>query len=42
MGTLLQGTPSLRELKIHYYQLLIQYHSHSDSYLEVCRCYKAI
>ena len=38
----MQGTPPLRDLKIQYYELLIQYHSHQDSYLEICRCYKAI
>lgn len=38
----LQGTPSLRDLKLLYYELLIKYHSHHDSYLEVCRCYKAV
>lgn len=41
-GGVVQGTPSLRDLKIQYYRLLIRYHSHQDSYLEVCRCYKAI
>lgn len=38
----MQGTPSLRNLKIQYYELLIKYHSQHDSYLEICRCYKAI
>lgn len=34
--------PSLLELKRIYYELMIQYHSHSNDYLEICRCYKAI
>lgn len=39
---LLQGIPSLVELKLRYYELMIQYHQHYHSYLEICRCYKAI
>ena len=42
VGCRRQGTPSLRELKLQYYQLLIRYHAHSDAYLEVCRCYRAL
>ena len=38
----LQDTPSLEELKLKYYQLLIRYHSHNNSYIDICRCYKAI
>ncbi|KAL3524649.1 hypothetical protein ACH5RR_013021, partial [Cinchona calisaya] len=34
--------PSLLELKHIYYELMIQYHSHTNDYLEICRCYKAI
>ncbi|KAL3818823.1 hypothetical protein ACJIZ3_004728 [Penstemon smallii] len=34
--------PSLLELKRIYYQLMIRYHSHSNDYLEICRCYKSI
>ncbi|XP_027178753.1 26S proteasome non-ATPase regulatory subunit 12 homolog A-like [Coffea eugenioides] len=34
--------PSLLELKRIYYELMIRYHSHSNDYLEICRCYKAI
>ncbi|KAG5611891.1 hypothetical protein MTR67_019756 [Solanum verrucosum] len=34
--------PSLPELKQIYYQLMIRYYSHSNDYLEICRCYKAI
>ncbi|KAK9826909.1 hypothetical protein WJX81_008396 [Elliptochloris bilobata] len=36
------GTPTLEELKLRYYELLIRYHEHQDAYLEICRCYKAI
>lgn len=36
------GTPSLPELKIMYYLLMIRYHSHHNSYLEICRCYQSI
>ena len=39
---LLQDTPSLENLKLKYYQLLIRYHSHNNSYIDICRCYKAI
>ncbi|GFQ02660.1 26S proteasome non-ATPase regulatory subunit 12 homolog a [Phtheirospermum japonicum] len=34
--------PSLSELKKIYYQLMIRYNSHSNDYLEICRCYKSI
>ncbi|GKV25230.1 hypothetical protein SLEP1_g34698 [Rubroshorea leprosula] len=34
--------PSLLELKRTYYELMIRYYSHSNDYLEICRCYKAI
>ncbi|KAL7223412.1 hypothetical protein ACSBR1_024961 [Camellia fascicularis] len=34
--------PSLLELKQIYYELMIRYYSHSNDYLEICRCYKAI
>ncbi|GAV88711.1 PCI domain-containing protein [Cephalotus follicularis] len=34
--------PSLLELKRIYYELMIRYYSHSNDYLEICRCYKAI
>lgn len=37
-----EDTPSLEELKLKYYQLLIRYHSHNNSYIDICRCYKAI
>jgi hypothetical protein len=32
--------PSLPELKVKYYELMIQYHMHSNNYLEVCRAYR--
>ena len=38
----MQDTPSLEELKLKYYQLSIRYHSHNNSYIDICRCYKAI
>ncbi|GLT41296.1 hypothetical protein SLA2020_153710 [Shorea laevis] len=34
--------PSLLELKRTYYELMVRYYSHSNDYLEICRCYKAI
>ncbi|XP_057492857.1 26S proteasome non-ATPase regulatory subunit 12 homolog A-like isoform X1 [Actinidia eriantha] len=34
--------PSLLELKQIYYELMIRYYSHSNDYLEICRCYKSI
>ncbi|PSS21550.1 26S proteasome non-ATPase regulatory subunit 12 A like, partial [Actinidia chinensis var. chinensis] len=34
--------PSLLELKRIYYELMIRYYLHSNDYLEICRCYKAI
>lgn len=37
-----KGTPSLEELKIQYYSLMIRYHLHEKDYLEVCRSYRAI
>jgi 26S proteasome regulatory subunit N5 len=37
-----KGTPSLEELKIQYYTLMIQYHLHEKNFLEVCRSYRAI
>lgn len=38
----MQGIPSLGELKLRYYELMITYHQHYHNYLEICRCYKAI
>ena len=37
-----KGTPSLEELKIKYYSLMIQYHLHEKNFVEVCRSYRAI
>lgn len=37
-----EGVPGLPELKIKYYELMIEYHMHHNSYLEVCRCYRAL
>eukprot|EP00879_Flechtneria_rotunda_P000771 GHRR01000892.1.p1 GENE.GHRR01000892.1~~GHRR01000892.1.p1 ORF type:complete len:495 (+),score=198.91 GHRR01000892.1:353-1837(+) len=37
-----EGIPSIGELKLRYYELMIQYHQHYHNYLEICRCYKAI
>jgi 26S proteasome regulatory subunit N5 len=37
-----QDTPSLAELKLLYYSLLIRYHEHANAYVDICRCYKAI
>mmetsp|Transcript_13252 Transcript_13252/g.41929 ORF Transcript_13252/g.41929 Transcript_13252/m.41929 type:complete len:490 (-) Transcript_13252:246-1715(-) len=37
-----EGTPSLGELKIKYFELMIRYHSHHNDYLEICRCYQSI
>ena len=38
----LQGIPTLPELKLRYYELMITYYKHYHNYLEICRCYKAI
>lgn len=37
-----QGIPTLPELKLRYYELMIVYYQHYHNYLEICRCYKAI
>eukprot|EP01026_Neomeris_dumetosa_P028417 TRINITY_DN23006_c0_g1_i10.p1 TRINITY_DN23006_c0_g1~~TRINITY_DN23006_c0_g1_i10.p1 ORF type:complete len:490 (-),score=70.27 TRINITY_DN23006_c0_g1_i10:215-1684(-) len=38
-----QGIPNLAELKVQYYQLMIQFHrEHEDHYLDICRCYRAL
>ncbi|CAM8919449.1 unnamed protein product [Rhodiola kirilowii] len=34
--------PSLPELKKILLRMMIRYYSHSDEYLEICRCYKSI
>jgi hypothetical protein len=38
----MQGTPSLQELKLMYYNLLIRYHEHYNNYVDICRCYRSI
>ena len=38
----LQGTPSLEELKLQYYHLLIRYHINANNYIDACRCYRAV
>ena len=38
----LQDTPSLQDLKLMYYNLLIRYHEHQNSYIDICRCYRSI
>lgn len=40
--TFLQDTPSLQDLKLMYYNLLIRYHEHQNSYIDICRCYRSI
>lgn len=37
-----QDTPSLEDLKLMYYKLLIRYHEHHNSYIDICRCYRSI
>ena len=37
-----EGIPSLEALKLRYYELMVEYYSHSDEYLEQCRCYQNI
>ena len=39
---MLQGTPSLEELKLQYYHLLIRYHNNANNYIDACRCYRAV
>ncbi|XP_023765154.1 26S proteasome non-ATPase regulatory subunit 12 homolog A [Lactuca sativa] len=34
--------PSLLQLKRIYYEHMIRFYSHSNDYLEICRCYKSI
>lgn len=36
------GTPTLEELKLQYYALMIRYYAHENNYLEMCRCYRSI
>lgn len=37
-----EGVPTLPELKVKYYDLMIKYHVHSNNYLEVCRAYRSL
>ena len=34
--------PPVPELKLRYYHLMIRFYSHSNEYLEICRCYQNI
>lgn len=34
--------PSLPELKLRYYELMVRYYSHLNNYLEMTRCYRAM
>ena len=34
--------PPVLELKLRYYKLMIRFYSHSNEYLEICRCYQNI
>ena len=36
------GTPTLEELKLAYYGLMVRYYSHERDYLEMCRAYRAV
>jgi len=38
----LEGTPTMPELKLMYYALLIRINIHASEYLEVCRCYQSV
>eukprot|EP00891_Asterochloris_glomerata_P006770 jgi/Astpho2/6770/e_gw1.00103.16.1_t len=37
-----EGTPTLEELKLQYYHLLIRYHINANNYIDACRCYRAV
>lgn len=37
-----QGTPTIQQLKIRFYELSIQYNGHNNNYLEMARNYRAI
>ena len=34
--------PPVLDLKLRYYKLMIRFYSHSNEYLEICRCYQNI
>lgn len=36
------GTPTLEELKLQYYALMIKYYAHEHNYLEMCRSYRSV
>ena len=36
------GTPSLEELKLQYYALMVRYYAHEQNYLEMCRSYRSV
>ena len=38
----LQGTPTLEQLKLKYYELMITYHANQNDHLEICRCFRAM
>jgi hypothetical protein len=38
----LQGVPTLPELKLRFYELMIRYHSHYNNYLEMARCFRSM
>jgi 26S proteasome regulatory subunit N5 len=44
-GTIIEapapGTPALDALKLKYYALLVRYHNHAGSWVDVARCYRA-
>lgn len=37
-----EGIPTLPELKLSYYHLMVRYYSHYHNYLEMTRCYRAV
>ncbi len=37
-----QGTPTIQQLKVRFYELSIQYNGHNNNYLEMARNYRAI
>ena len=36
------GTPSMKELKVLYYESMIRFHKHSNNYIEIVRCLLAL
>ncbi len=41
-GGVVQGVPTLPELKLTYYQHMVRYYSHYNNYLEITRCFRAV